>query len=148
MDKKQLTITLIALVLAAGTIGYGLSQMLLERTITGSVSITSQPDLYTLGMDDKPIGVIDFGTLSNGVHLTSPSIKIWNSGNTPLTITLTRTDTTNINSVYRLQDESPYDNTDPVTLNMGDSLIVSIEIWNTISLQAGTYPLAFKIIGS
>lgn len=129
------------------SVGYAVASLLIERSITGSVTIASQPDLYLLDSQGKPITVLDFGTLNNGAHLTA-QCKIYNAGNTPLAITITRTDTTQINSVAKKTDGTTYDNLSPTTLNLGETLSLSIEIWNTINLAPGSYQLGFKVSGS
>lgn len=60
-----------------------------------------------------------------------------------------RTDTvTQISSSFKMLDGTAYDNLNPVTLGMGDSLYLKIELWNSVPLGAGSYPLSFKIYGS
>ena len=145
MNKKSIILALAALLLVSVSVGYVVSQILLERAVTGTVTVASQPDLYVLDTQGQALSTIDFGQLSNGVHLTK-EIRLWNAGNTPLTINIERTDTsTGILSAVKNQDGSPYE---AVTLGMGENLYLKLEIWNQISLSAGVYPLAFKVTGS
>ena len=92
------------------------------------------------------MSTLEFGELVNGQHLTQ-TIRLANVGNTPLTINIERTDTsTGILSVVRNQDDTPYET--PVTLGMGQSLYLKLEVYNSVSLVAGTYQLSFKVTGS
>lgn len=148
MKKKSLVYGLILLLLVAGGAGYALSQLLLERNVTGTVTVASQPDLYVLDQSGKPVSLLDFGTLSNGVRLNK-TIRLANMGNTPLTIVIMRNDTSiGISSLVKRQSGSPYDNLSPTTLGIGESLYLILEIWNPSTLVAGAYPLNFKVTGS
>lgn len=146
--KKYLGVGfLVACVLLVG-VGAAVGSLLIERSLTASVTIASQADLYILSSDGKPLTTLDFGTLVNGAHLTQ-SVTLWNSGNVPYAITIMRTDTVSaISSVCKRQDGTLYDNNAPIILGLGETLILNIEIWNTASLQAGSYPLSFKVTGS
>lgn len=146
--KSRMIVSLIVLCLIASGVGFAVSQLLLERTITGSVTVTSQPDLYILDEQEKPVTILEFGSLTNGVHL-SRTIKLWNSGNTPLIITGQRTDAvTKISSQLKRQDGTVYDNAVPTTLGMGESLYLKIDLWNSVAIEAGAYQLGFKFSGS
>ena len=129
-------------------VGYAIASLLIERSITGSVTIASQPDLYILNPQGQGITTIAFGSLSNGAHLTA-SISLWNAGNAPLKISMTRTDNvTGISSTFKRGDGTVYDNASPTTLGMGQTLTLSVEIWNSVSVSAGSYQLGFKFSGS
>lgn len=146
MAKQTLKVALLIVVLAAAGVGYVVSQLLVEHTIQGTVSVASQPGLYVLDGANKPVTVLDFGTLTNGAKL-SASVRLYNSGNTPLTIAVERTDdSTGISSEVKRQDGQPYDA--PATLGMGESLYLVFTVWNTASLPAGQYPLSFRVTGS
>ena len=148
MNRKNLVLALAALILVAGGIGYVISQILWEHTITGTVTVVSQPSIYIFDEENKPVSTLDFGSLSNGVHLTRV-IKLVNVGNTPLSITVERTDASaGISSLVKNQDGSVYDNVTPTVMGMGENLYLTLEIWNPASLPAGAYPLAFKVTGN
>jgi hypothetical protein len=148
MNKRKLMVGLVALCLVASGVGFAVSQLLLERSITGSVTVASQPDLYIMDEQNKPVSNLDFGSLTNGVHLTR-TVKLVNMGNAPLKITGERTDAVaGISSVFKRQDNSVYDNASPTTLGMGESLYLKIDLWNSVALEAGAYSLSFKFSGS
>lgn len=145
MNRRTVKVALLAAILAAMGVGYVVSQVLWTHTLTGTVIVSSQPSIYVFDEDNKPVSVLDFGALTNGVHLTR-EIRLVNVGNIPLTVNVERTDTsTGILSAVKNQDGSPYE---AVTLGMGENLYLTLELWNSVSLAAGQYPLAFKITGS
>lgn len=147
--KKNVILGLVVLcsVMLLGT-GYAIASLLVERMITGSVTIASQPDLYILDGAGASISTLSFGQLNNGAHLTKV-IQVFNAGNAPLKIAVTRTDSvTQISSVFKKGDGSAYDNAVPTTLNMGESLNLTVEIFNSVSVSAGSYQLGFKFSGS
>lgn len=146
--KRSLILAMFVLCTILIGSGYAIASLLVERTLTASVTIASQPDLYVLNPQGQGITTIAFGSLSNGAHLTT-SISLWNAGNVPLRITMMRTDNvTGISSVFKKGDGSVYDNASPTTLGMGQTLSLSVEIWNTVSVSAGSYQLGFKFSGS
>jgi len=55
---------------------------------------------------------------------------------------------TGISSLVKRRGGSTYDNVSPTTLDMGENLILTLEIYNSVALTAGQYPLAFKVMGS
>lgn len=128
--KQKTMIGLVSLILVAGTIGFGISQSLIQRMFTGSVTISVIGDIALLDETGQPLGTVEWGTL-NPEQVATKTIIIKNTGNTQLDITGNRIDSNNeITVEYRNPDGSAFSGNSLKGLNPGDEITIVIAIWS------------------
>ena len=147
MNRKNLVLALSAIILVAGSIGYAVSQVLVQRSLTASVTVSASAGLTLLDGEGTPITTLDYGVipLDEWVGLT---ITIQNTGNVPLSLTCARLDTaTSISTNFAHLDGSWFQPSVPKPLGVGESIMVVVEVrasWDAL----GDYSLEFTFTGS
>jgi len=139
--KKNLALALIALTLTAGSIGYAVSQLLIQRSLTAQVTVLAVGDIGFTTVDGEPLTSLDYGVIPPGVWVNR-TIVVHNTGNAPLSLTCKRLDaSSDVSTNFAHPDGSWFQPSVPKPMPIGGSVTVVIGLQGG---AAGVYSLEFQ----
>ncbi len=129
--RQKATIGLVSLIFISATTGYAISQSLIQRMFTGSVTINAVGDIALLDIEGATLGEVSFGTLEpEEESLTTIIVK--NTGNAVLDVTGNRADSnSDITVEYRNPDGSIFSGNSLKNLSPNQEVVIIIAIWST-----------------
>jgi len=147
MNKNSLALALATLILIAGSVGFAVSQLLVQKSLTATVTIKASAGLTFLDGDGKTISTLSYGEIALGVWV-GKTIVVKNVGNVPLSLTCARVDsTTGISTNFAYPDGTWFQPSVGKPLPVGGSISVVIEV-RCDAAPPGEYNLEFVFTGS
>ena len=145
--EKRFAVSLLALMVLFGVCGYGVAQLLVQRTMTASVRIRAEGAIAFYDEAGAELTALDFGELSV-LEKSNATLYVRNIGNVPLEVTFTRTDANNvlISIRYLNPDGTQWNPSTPRSLEPGAETPVVFEVWGKTG-AVGEYALEFTFIG-
>ena len=145
--EKRLSAGILVLVLFSVLGGYAVAQVLVQRTMTASLTIRTEGDLAFYDDSGVQITSLDFGELSV-LEKTNATILIRNVGNVPLSVTFARTDGNNVLIAVRYlnPDGTLWNPPTPRLLEPGAETPLVFEVWGKTG-ALGSYSLEFTFTG-
>lgn len=147
MDKGKSALVLLLFVVLSGAVGYGWSQLMVQRELHGTVSISAEGDLGFFDDSGVSLSMLDFGEIPLHVWVNR-TVTVRNIGNVPLNLTCARTDDNNppISTNFAYETGEWFNPSQPKTLEPEQEITVVVEVMGNDS-AVGVYSLAFTFYG-
>lgn len=143
--KMPLWMLVLAVVGVSGVVG----SMIVERMLTGSVTINAYGDIGLLNGDTgllEELTNLDFGSIDFGAE-ANRSVVVENTGNADLYLTLNIIIPTEIGLSTKHVNGTYFKMANPKLLVPGQQVTVVITVWSKADDAYGTYDLTFNFIG-